>query len=129
MKLPMAAFPNPEYETKATDTCLHGLREAFVELSNSIGCVPGCGSLDLFSEQWTSLESFVDNDTISWIDGASSHSDWTNAQTNVGGHIRPELSLDPVTFNFVSTGIHSLLDGQLPTTIPPLPRLARHTLL
>ncbi|THW00397.1 hypothetical protein D6D26_05679 [Aureobasidium pullulans] len=115
---PMAAFPNPEYETKGTDTCLHGLREAFVELSNSIGCVPGCGSLDLFSEQWTSLESFVDNDTISWIDGASSHSDWTNAQTNVGGHIRPELSLDPVTFNFVSTGIHSLLDGQLPTTIP-----------
>jgi hypothetical protein len=115
---PMAAFPNPEYETKGTDTCLHGLREAFVELLNSIGCVPGCGSLDLFSEQWTSLESFVDNDTISWIYGASSHSDWTNAQTNVGGHIRPELSLDPVTFNFVSTGIHSLLDGQLPTTIP-----------
>jgi hypothetical protein len=89
----------------------HRLREVCIELAVSTGCSSYAGSCDLFSESWTSLEMCFDRRTTTWIHRATSGGCCLPNMT--GSNVEPhaEQHVDPNTFDFISTGIQTLLDG------------------
>lgn len=94
----------------------HRLREICIELAVSTGCSSDAGSCDLFSESWTSLEMCFDRRTTTWIHRATSGGCCLPDMT--GSNVEPhaEQHVDPYTFDFISTGIQTLLDGPFSAT-------------
>ncbi|KAG9682444.1 hypothetical protein KCU95_g14268, partial [Aureobasidium melanogenum] len=91
----------------AGDSFSHRLREACIELAVSTGGHSDIGRCDLFSEQWTCLETCFNHGTTSWIDYASHEVDYDRLKMD----FFPEQLIDSETFVFLSTGIVTLLDG------------------
>ncbi|KAK6004671.1 hypothetical protein QM012_008533 [Aureobasidium pullulans] len=92
----------------AGDVFGHRLREACLELAAFTGSHhPEKGSCDLFSEHWTSLETYVSQDTISWLDYTSQNNDYDGLSMSFS----MDQLVEPGTFDFLSTGINTLLDG------------------
>ncbi|KAI5200273.1 hypothetical protein E4T39_05723 [Aureobasidium subglaciale] len=88
------------------DTFVQGLREACMELCVYSGHGSNAGTRDIFSEQWTSLEACPDRSTTSWIH----HTGCQIRETSESGNGN---NVDHSTLNFLTTGIHTLLDGFL----------------
>ncbi|KAG9941186.1 hypothetical protein KCU85_g9659, partial [Aureobasidium melanogenum] len=89
------------------DSFSHRLREACIELAVSTGGHSDMARCDLFSEQWTCLETCINHGTTSWIDYASHQVNYDGLKMD----FPPEQPIDSETFGFLSTGIVTLLDG------------------
>ncbi|KAG9908478.1 hypothetical protein KCU98_g3776, partial [Aureobasidium melanogenum] len=90
----------------------HRLGEACIELAVTTGGYSDAGGCDLFSEQWTSLETCFNHGTTSWIDCACHKIDHDGLKMDFS----PEQLIDSETFGFLSAGINTLLDGFLSMT-------------
>lgn len=97
----------------AGDVLGHRLREACVDLAISIGSPSDTGKCDLFSERWASLETHFNQGTTSWTDCASHRIDYDGPKVK----FYSEQLIEPNTFDFLSTGIHTLLDGFFSVTV------------
>lgn len=108
---------NSDHEYPYTEDLFgHRLREVYIELAASTGCSSDAGSCDLFSESWTSLEMCFDRGTTIWIDRVISSICCLPDMT--GSNVEPhaEQHVDPYTFDFISTGLHTLLNGPFSAT-------------
>jgi hypothetical protein len=111
--------PRPGHGYSATgDTFGHRLREACIELAISTGCNMNAGNCDLFSESWTSLETCLDYGKTTWIDCVRSNAYCPPDVTGTNDGLHAEQLFDPHTFDFISTGIHTLLDGSFTAMTP-----------
>ncbi|KAI5237890.1 hypothetical protein E4T42_09128 [Aureobasidium subglaciale] len=86
------------------DTFIQGLREACIELSVYTGHSSNAGTRDIFSEQWTSLEACPNRNATSWIHHA-------DCQIRHTSELGTGIDIDLSTLDFLTTGIHTLLDG------------------
>jgi hypothetical protein len=97
---------------------VHRLREACIELAVSTSCDPDAGKCDLFSESWTSLRTWIDHGACIWTDSVSASVSRPPNVTETSGEPHADQYVDLHTFEFISTGINTLLDGSFTTTIP-----------
>lgn len=110
LPLPGSAPMRPSQDRtypSAGDVFGHRLGEACVELAVSTGGPSDPGKCDLFSEQWTSLETCFDQGATSWTNCASHKIDYDGPRVDFCS----KQLIEPNTFDFLSTGIHTLLDG------------------
>jgi hypothetical protein len=116
------------------DTFGHRLREACIELAVSTGCNMNAGNCDLFSESWASLETCFDHGKTTWIDCVRSNTYCPPDVTGTNEDLHAEQFVDPQTFGFITTGIHTILDGSFTAIIsnnipPPHDVKSLHSLL
>jgi hypothetical protein len=95
----------------------HRLREACIDLAVSTSCNPDAGTCDLFSESWTSLRTCIDHGTPVWTNCVSANPGLPPDGTESSGGPHADHHLDRHTFEFISAGIHTLLDGAFTTTV------------
>jgi hypothetical protein len=113
--VPMGSDSDHEY-LSTEDSFGHRLREVCIELAVFTGCGSDVGSCDLFSESWTSLKMCFDRGTTIWIDRVISSICCLPGMSGSNAEPHAEQHVDPYTFDFISTGIHTLLDGSLSAT-------------
>jgi hypothetical protein len=114
--VPMETHTHRVY-LSAGDSFVHTLTEACIELAVASSYNSDAGSCDMFSESWTSLRTSSCRSTTIWTNSVSPHACYSPDVPEACENLQTEQHVDPHNFEFISNGIHTLLDGTFTTTI------------
>lgn len=111
------SIPLDSHLDPARDAFGHRLREACMVLAVSTSFDSNAGNCDLFSESWTSLQVCFNYGRTVWNDFAKSDAYCPPGVTRFAGKLHTEQHAGSQTFDFITTGIQTLLDSTFSATV------------